>query len=390
MTPFRMALDLDPTRGGRPANARIPLNDLRRQMLELGEEMAAAVEQVLASGRYVLGPNVTAFETEFADYCGSLNCISAANGTDALELALRTVGCGPGSEVVTVANAGMYASAAIVAIGARPVLADIERTTMTISPASLARCIRPATRAVIVTHLYGQLADMEGVLAVVRRDEIPVIEDCAQAHGARRNGKMAGTFGSIGCFSFYPTKNLGALGDGGALITADRRTAETLRSLRQYGWHRKYHAELAFGRNSRLDEVQAAVLRVKLPHLDNWNARRREIIGRYRQAGGDVLRIPEASGVDHSAHLCVVRSPRRAALREALARDGIASEIHYPVPDHHQEALREILPAGLSLPETEAAVAEILTIPCFPELTDQEVARVCDSLARFARRDRFA
>jgi dTDP-4-amino-4,6-dideoxygalactose transaminase len=277
----------------------------------------------------------------------------------------------------------MYATSAIITIGAQPVLADIEGEAMTISPASLARSIGPRTGAIVATHLYGQLADMEGVLKVA--GNIPVIEDCAQAHGAERNGKRAGTFGAIGCFSFYPTKNLGALGDGGALITADKRIAEKLRSLRQYGWKTKYHADSAFGRNSRLDEIQAAALRVKLGHLDSWNARRREIICRYRQAAGHALYVPNASRPDHSAHLCVVRSSRRAALCEALASERISSAIHYPVPDHHQVALRAILPSSISLPETEAAVAEILTIPCFPELTEAEVERVCNCLAGFAR-----
>jgi dTDP-3-amino-2,3,6-trideoxy-4-keto-D-glucose/dTDP-3-amino-3,4,6-trideoxy-alpha-D-glucose/dTDP-2,6-dideoxy-D-kanosamine transaminase len=373
-------------RGPDERAAAIPLNDLRRQLDALGPAMRKAVDDVVRSGWYLFGPRVTEFEAQFAAYCGVRHCLTVANGTDALELALRAVGCGPGSEVITVANAGMYTSAAIVATVGSPVLVDIDAGTMTMAPESLARAVGPRTKAVVVTHLYGQLADVEALTAIARRHGIAVIEDCAQAHGARRHGRMAGAWGDIGCFSFYPTKNLGALGDGGAVVTQDDALAAAVRELRQYGWTSKYRAARPHGRNSRLDEIQAAVLQLKLNHLDAWNERRRSIVRRYRQAAEGGVIIPDATGMDHVAHLCVARSSARDALRTHLADDGIATDVHYPVPDHRQPALRSVVPPDLSLPATEKAVDEILTLPCFPELTDEEVQRICDSLARFGER----
>ncbi len=360
----------------------IPLNDLRRQTARLKADFDRVIGEVVTGGWYVLGPNVKAFETEFAQYCGVGHAIGVANGTDALELALRALTCGPGSEVATVANAGMYAAAAVMATGAKPVLVDIDET-MTMSPQSLSSAIGPATRAVVVTHLYGQLADMDRLMQIAARHGVPVVEDCAQSHGAERAGRKAGSFGAVGCFSFYPTKNLGALGDGGALTTSDDALADTIRSLRQYGWHKKYEANRPFGRNSRLDEIQAAVLRVKLAHLDEWNERRRAIMRQYHDAAKGALRVPRPIGKDHVAHLCVARTPHRESLRSVLEAHGIASDCHYPVPDHHQQALRGIVPADLVLAHTEAAAREILTVPCFPEMTEDEVTRVCAALKTF-------
>jgi aminotransferase EvaB len=360
----------------------VPLNDLQRQTASMRDEIDAAVGEVVASGWYVLGPNVSAFEAAFAAYNGVPHCVSVANGTDAIELALRAVGCEPGREVVTVANAGMYATTAILAVGARPVFADIERETMTMDPSSVERLVTPRTAAVVVTHLYGQLGDLERLLSVTRAKGVPLIEDCAQAHGAERDGRKAGAAGAIGCFSFYPTKNLGALGDGGALVTSDATLAERLRRLRQYGWRSKYLSD-AYGRNSRLDEMQAAVLRTKLPRLDGWNARRREIVAAYRDAAPGEVTVPGSSGPDYVAHLCVVRSSRREELRAHLEARGIRTEVHYPVPDHRQQAMRDQAAGQMALPETEAAAREVLTIPCFPELTANEIARVCDALAQF-------
>jgi aminotransferase EvaB len=368
----------------------IPMNDLRRQTEAMRGEIDRVVADVISSGWYVLGPHVSAFEEEFALFCGVRHVIGVANGTEALELALRAVDRGRGKEVITVANAGMYSTVAILATGAIPIFADIDPSSLTMSPESLKFNIGARTAAVVVTHLYGRLADMSSLMDVADNHGVPVIEDCAHAHGAERDGRKAGTFGTVGCFSFYPTKNLGALGDGGAVLTNDERLAANLRSLRQYGWHAKYQADRPYGRNSRLDELQAAVLRLKLPHLDAWNARRRDIIGRYRNAAGDAVRIPDASGSDHVGHLCVARSPRRTALQDALKHDGIATDIHYPVPDHRQEALKGIIPNTVCLPVTEAAAAEILTLPCFPELSEEEVARVCRGLTRFARQEQAA
>jgi len=363
--------------------APIPLNDLKRQYHSLRNEIDEAIGRVVASGRYLLGPQASAFEQAFAAYCGVRFGIGLANGTDALEIGLRAVGCGPGDEVITVANAGMYATTAALAIGARPVLVDIEPHTMTMEPISLARALSSATKAVVVTHLFGRLADMDAISAVMSGRNIPVIEDCAQAHGAERSGKKAGSFGVFGSFSFYPTKNLGALGDGGAIVTDDASLAEAVCELRQYGWRTKYRAVRPGGRNSRLDEIQAAVLNAKLPHLDRWNAKRREISERYRHAiGGAAVLSPMTAA--HVSHLCVVRTKLRPALQAHLARDGIATDIHYPVPDHWQVALRHVFAHDLSLPQSEAAAEEVLTLPCFPELTGEEVDRICDSLAGFA------
>ena len=361
----------------------VPFNDLRRQTEAMRVGLERAVRGVMDSGRYVLGPNVSAFQDEFAHYCGARHCVGVANGTDALELALRAFAPAPGGEVITVANAGMYGTSAILAVGAKPVFADIDPATMTMSPDALARHIGARTVAVVVTHLYGQLADMESLTEIAARHEIPLIEDCAQAHGAERNGRKAGAIGTVGCFSFYPTKNLGALGDGGALVTNDDELASTLLRLRQYGWERKYEAVHPIGRNSRLDELQAAILRTKLPYLDGWNARRREIIHRYRAAANAGIVVPNPAAKDYVGHLCVVRSRRRAALRTYLAARGIATEIHFPVPDHRQSVVRDMAPGVADLDATDAATAEILSLPCFPEMTESEITRVCEALAAF-------
>jgi aminotransferase EvaB len=363
----------------------IPLNDLRRPLAAMREEIIKATTGVVDSGWYVLGPNVQAFETEFAAYCGVPHCITVGNGTDALELGLRAVGAGPGRTVVTVGNAGMYSTSAIIALGATPLLVDIDAVTLGMSVDALRRCIGKGVAAVIVTHLYGQLADVERLAMICANHHVPLIEDCAQAHGAERGGHKAGTFGAIGCYSFYPTKNLGALGDGGALVTTDKTIAETVRQLRQYGWTSKYVANRTGGCNSRLDELQAAILRVKLPHLDQWNARRREIMSRYHEVLPADIRMAAPTGTDHVAHLCVVRSSRRDRLREWLTERGIGTDIHYPIPDHRQPAMQNVFPRDLALPETEAAAGEILTLPCFPEMTEDEIARVCNALSSFGR-----
>jgi dTDP-4-amino-4,6-dideoxygalactose transaminase len=281
-----------------------------------------------------------------------------------------------------VANAGMYAAGMAVALGARPVFVDIEPRSMTMCPEALGRALDSGVSAVLVTHLYGRLADMNAILATAQRADVPVVEDCAQAVGARRGSKAAGSFGRVGCFSFYPTKNLGALGDAGALITDDADLAARLRSLRQYGWSSKYRAELAGGRNSRMDALQAAVLRVKLPHVDAWNATRRAIVARFASAcAGSGLVAPEASGEDDVAHLCVLRTERRERVRAVLEERGVRTDIHYPIPDHRQAALAGRFDITGELVHTERASAEILSVPLFPELTEAEIERICAALA---------
>ena len=362
------------------ANARIPVFAFVPDA-NVEHAVRAALERVIASRHYVLGSEVDAFEREFAAFCGTRRCVGVANGTDALELALRALGIARGSRVATVANAGYYACTAIDAIGALPVFVDVD-DSLTMSPAALARVIADVD-AIVVTHLYGRLAAIETIVELAAHHAKPVVEDCAQAHGAARGGWRAGSFGTLGCFSIYPTKNLGALGDAGAIVTSDDALAEGVLALRQYGWTTKYEVSRRGGRNSRLDELQAAVLRAKLPHLDAWNAERRTIAARYRAALDDgSLLLPADAGDADVAHLFVVRHKDRAALRNALDAAGIGSGVHYPIPDHRQRVRARDEPA---LPMTEAACAEVLTLPCFPGLGAAAVDRVVGAVREFAR-----
>jgi dTDP-3-amino-2,3,6-trideoxy-4-keto-D-glucose/dTDP-3-amino-3,4,6-trideoxy-alpha-D-glucose/dTDP-2,6-dideoxy-D-kanosamine transaminase len=370
-----------------PTNApkSIAMNDLGRQTQVLENQLSACVKRVLASGWYILGAECAGFESEFAAYCGTAHCISVANGTDALELAVRALGIGPGDRVATVANAGGYSTTAIRAAGAEPLYIDIDPVTMNMSASDLAGRLTSDTRAVIATHLYGRMADLPALLSVTNRAGVPLVEDCAQAHGASLGGRKAGSWGALGCFSFYPTKNLGALGDGGALTTNDEALARRVRSLRQYGWSSRYQCS-EYGRNSRMDEMQAAILRVKLPYLDQWNARRREIARAYSAAlAGTPVECPREFGEDNVAHLYVVRSAARDSIRHAMQQAGIATDVHYPVPDHLQAAAQGTLAGGVPLPETERAAREILTLPCHSELLDAEISAVTDALQALTR-----
>jgi dTDP-4-amino-4,6-dideoxygalactose transaminase len=279
----------------------------------------------------------------------------------------------------------MYGTTAVLACGAEPVFVDVDPATHTLDPESLEAALGEGRiDTVIATHLYGRLADMEAILALADRHGFTVFEDCAQAHGARdAAGRRAGSFGNAASFSFYPTKNLGAIGDGGAVATNDPRVADTLRKLRQYGWSAKYRNELPGGRNSRLDELQAAFLRVMLPHLDDWNARRREIANRYsRDIRNERIRPPAASGEEYVAHLYVVRASDRAGLQRHLAEAGIGSDVHYPIGDHRQPLFGNRF-TSTTLPVTEAACEDVLTLPCFPELTDDEATRVIQACNSF-------
>ena len=363
----------------------VPLNDLLRQTRALQAEISASVNRVLASGWYILGKECAAFEAEFAAYCGVGHCVSVANGTEALELGLRAVGIGPGDLVATAANAGGYATAAIRQIGAEPLYVDVDAATMTLCPRDLAARLTPSVRAAIATHLYGRMADLPALLAVTNGAGVPLVEDCAQAHGAAMGGKKAGSWGALGCFSFYPTKNLGALGDGGAITTDDAGLAARVKSLRQYGWSGKYHCA-EYGRNSRLDEMQAAILRAKLPHLDGWNARRREIAAAYSRAlAGQEVTCPRDFSERYVAHLYVIRTACRDEVRAALRARGIATDIHYPVPDHMQAAALGSKAARTALPVTERLAREILTLPCYAELRDDEIVAVVEALAALPR-----
>lgn len=356
----------------------VPVNALDRHILPIANQLQAAAQNVISSGYYVLGPNVKAFESEFAAWCGVASCVSVANGTEALELGLRSIGVDASKSVAVVGNAAMYGTTAVLACGAEPVFVDIEPATFNMDPKSLDAILSlRSVDVVIVTHLYGKLANMAAFMELAERHGFLIFEDCAQAHGARDDhGRKAGSFGKAASFSFYPTKNLGALGDGGAVVTNDAATAESLRKLRQYGWTSKYRNELRGGRNSRLDEIQAAFLRVMLPLLDGWNQRRREIANRYsREIQHHNIVVPPPSGEDFVAHLYVVRTDHQQSLQDHLAGSGVGSEIHYPVPDYRQPLFGGLF-ANVELPITENSCETVVTLPCFPELTDDEVTLV--------------
>ena len=355
------------------SNMRIPLNDLKRHLDSSRDLVDSATARVVDSGWYIFGDEGVSFEREFAAYCGTRACVGVANGTDGLEFALRAVGVAPGSRVATVANAGFYTSTALLAIGAAPVFVDVEPDTHLMDLDALRSILSGRIDAVVVTHLYGLLHDMAHLLQITDAQGVPVIEDCAQAHGAIRDGKKAGSFGRAAAFSFYPTKNLGGIGDGGAVVTNDTSVATKIQLLRQYGWAPKYHVTLDGARNSRLDEMQAAVLLNKLPHLDRWNARRREIAARY--SGGirnARIRVPAIRGSEYVAHLYVIVCEQREELRAHLAGAGIMTDVHFPVPDHRQSVL-SAKGGWPALPVSESLSQRVLTLPCYPELTNEEV-----------------
>jgi len=360
----------------------IPINDLKRQYQTISNEIESAIKKVLNSCWYILGPEVESFEREFADYCDVSHCIGVGNGTDALEISLRGLDIGHSDTVACVANAGFYSSSAILSVGAIPQYVDVTLETMTMDPICLEQTIIKDTKAIIVTHLYGQMANMPKILAVAEKHNIPVIEDCAQAHGAVLNGKKAGCWGKLGCFSFYPTKNLGALGDGGVVTTSDEKLAKKIRQLRQYGWEKKYEADIPGGRNSRLDELQAAILRVKLKHLDGWNNERRKIAARYSDGlDGVDLVLQNNFGEDYVAHLYVVRSNNREELIKKLYVADIATDIHYPIPDYKQNSLSGIF-SEISLTNTDKCCESVLSLPCFPEMFDEECKKVIQKIKR--------
>jgi dTDP-4-amino-4,6-dideoxygalactose transaminase len=344
-------------------------------------EIDAAIRRVLDGGRYILGAEVRAFEQEFAAYLGTAHGVGVGNGTDALHLALRALGIGAGDEVITVAHTAVATVAAIEQAGATPVLVDIEPDYYTLDPARLEGAISERTKAILPVHLYGQAADLDPVLAVARRHGLKVIEDCAQAHGALYRGRRVGSVGDAGCFSFYPTKNLGALGDGGMVVTADEGVAEKVRRLREYGWV-DGRVSSTPGWNSRLDEIQAAVLRAKLPFLDADNAARVRLAEWYDRAlAGTPLRLPARRQTGtHVQHLYVVRSGRRDALLAGLQQREIGAVVHYPVPVHRQPAYAGRLRGAAELAHTEQAAREVLSLPLYPELGEAAGQQVVDAV----------
>lgn len=355
---------------------RIPMVDLKAQYRDLHGEIDSALQAVIASGQFVLGPAVEAFEREVAAYCGVRHAVAVASGTDALHLALRAAGVGTGDEVVTTAFTFIATAGAISQTGARPVFVDIDAATFNIDPARLEAAVNERTRAILPVHLYGQPADLAPIRALCRSRGLTLVEDCAQSFGADYGGRKSGAYGDMGCFSFYPSKNLGAYGDGGMVITDDDATAERLRRLRDHGRVAAYrHAMIGY--NSRLDELQAAVLRVKLRRLDEYNRRRRENAHRYndRLAGSDVMTPVEDGKGLHVYHQYTIRTARREAVRQALATAGIASAVYYPVPLHRQEVYAADN-ADVKLPAAEAAAQQVLSLPMYPELTEREIDEV--------------
>lgn len=375
---------------GVSAQNPIPAFDLTRQNAALSQELMAAIGKVVSGGHFILGDQVSRLEQIIAQLCGTRHAIAVGNGSDALYLALLAFGIGPGDEVITTAFSFFATAGSIARVGATPVFCDIDPHTFNLDPAQIEPRITPRTRAILPVHLYGQPADMEPILEVAGRHHLLVIEDAAQALGARYKGRPVGSLGNAGCISFFPTKNLGAFGDAGMVVTNDDQTAERLRMLRAHGSKVKYHHEL-LGINSRLDALQAAILNVKLPHLATWTERRRELATRYSQllAGtpaardGFVVTPVELPQVYHVYHQYTVRARNRDFLRQHLKDKGIETAVYYPLPLHLQPVFRHLGYQEGSLPQAEAAAREVLSLPLFPELTDAEADRVVRAMEEF-------
>lgn len=361
----------------------IPILELKTQYAEIREEVERAVCEVLARTQYILGPEVSAFEAEFARWNGIEHGVGVASGTDALVLALRAFEIGAGDEVIVPPFTFMATAGAVSMVGATPVFCDIEPVTYNLDPAKIEAKITPRTKAIQVVHLYGHPADMKAIQEIARRHNLKIIEDCAQATGAEYFGKKVGTIGDIGCYSFFPSKNLGGVGDGGMVLTRDADVAERLRSLRGHGSRKKYfHEEL--GTNSRLDEVQAAVLRIKLKHLDRWNEKRRAVARAYGEGMQGVVQTPrELNGCRHVYHQYTVRSTRREELMEWLGQQGVGAVIYYPRALHLQQVYAHLNHQSGDFPQTDQAQGEVLSLPMYPELTAAQIDQVVSAVKRF-------
>ena len=364
-----------------PANTLVPFLDLKAQFRAIGPELQAAVSRVLESGSYVLGQSVEAFEQEFAAYCGTRHAVAVNSGTSALHLALLAAGIGAEDEVVTVPMTFVATVAAILYAGATPRFVDVEPDTWTMDAAALEGAITPRTKAIIPVHLHGRMAEMDRILEVARARGLIVIEDAAQAHGAEYGGRRAGSLGDLGCFSFYPGKNLGACGEGGAVVTDSADMAQKMRILRDWGQAERYHHVLR-GFNYRMDSIQGAVLAVKLRHLEDWTEARRRVALHYDAllAGTAVGRPAAAEGREHVWHVYAVRTRERDRVRQRLGECGIATGIHYPIPVHMQPAYADLGYGPGSFPISESFAAETLSLPLFPELTRGQIELVCGTL----------
>ncbi len=362
----------------------VPFVDLKAQYRTIRDEVVPAMMEVIESAAFILGPQVRSFEANFATYVGARHCVGVESGTAALVLALRALGIGEGDEVIVSANTYIASALAISMAGAVPVLVDMDANYL-MDASLLEEALTPKTKAIMPVHLYGQMVPMEPVMAFARRHGLRVIEDACQAHGARQNGRAAGSIGDSGCFSFYPGKNLGAYGDGGAIVTNDPAVEEQLRLLRDFGQRKKYE-HLIKGDNSRLDTLQAAVLDVKLRHLDQWNAARRRNAAAYDERLKSIGMTPphRLRPEGHVYHLYVIEVEERERVMTALAERGIATGIHYPVPIHRQPAYAEMTGRG-SFPRTERSASRILSLPMYAELSEDQIDRVVDALAASTR-----
>lgn len=363
----------------------LPLFDLGRQWPRLRDEALETLERLAGSGSFSLGEELRAFESEYAEFCGTTHCVGVANGTAAIELALRALGVGPGTEVITVSHTFVATVEAIAATGARPVLVDVDAATRCMDPSALSSALTPRTAAVIPVHLYGRPAPLEAISAVCRSAQVPIVEDAAQAHGAMLNGSRVGRRGAAGCFSFYPTKNLGAMGDGGAVVTDDDGVAAIVRSLRHHGsspGDPNRHERV--GRTERLDTLQAAILRLKLRLLDADNDHRRWAAEQYRGLlAGLPLELPpeDPPDADPVHHLFVIELDDRDRMRETLLQRGVLTGVHYPTPVHLQPAWRHLGYGAGDLPVTERLAARVLSLPIFPGIAEQEITRVAEAVA---------
>jgi dTDP-4-amino-4,6-dideoxygalactose transaminase len=362
----------------------IPVLDLKRQIESIRPELDSAIARVMDRGQFILGPEVEEFERSFAAYCGTGYAVGVGSGTEALQVALSACGIGPGDEVITVAHTSVATVAAVEMAGARPVLVDINPSRLTMDPEKMQDAVTVRTRAILPVHLYGNPADLAPILEFADRRGLAVIEDCAQAHGALYRGKRVGSWGRLAAFSFYPTKNLGGYGDGGAVVTGDPVLTGRARQIRQYGWDENRISQRS-GINSRLDEIQAALLAAKLKHLDEWNEERRSLAAVYDRrlstAGLTIPKCPPDSVAVYHAY--VVRHPRRDSLRAFLAERGIQTLIRYPVPIHLQPAYRHLNQVAGSLPASEAAARETLALPLFPGMREEEQQQVIDAVKEF-------
>jgi dTDP-4-amino-4,6-dideoxygalactose transaminase len=355
----------------------IPCLDLPAQMKPLRKEIDAAIARTLDNCSFCLGPDVAQFEKDFARFCGAEHCVGFNSGTSALHVAMLLLGVGRGDEVITTPHTFVATSWAISYVGAKPVYVDIEDATFNLDPALVERAITPRTKAIMPVHLYGHPCDLDRLLAICRKHKLPLVEDAAQAHGAKYRGKTVGTFGEISCFSFYPGKNLGAYGEGGALVTNNAAFAARARALREHGSTQRYHHD-EVGFNYRMEGIQGAVLGIKLKHIAKWNAERRRVALRYTELlAGTPLQLPrEAAYAESAWHLYVVRHPRRDELKKHLEANGVGCALHYPMPLHLQKCYATLGHKTGDFPAAEKAARECLSLPIYAELTDEQVHRV--------------